>query len=365
MNSIARPKDAEADAEAGDAAAEPPARPRSAGEFDVVVVGASAGGLPALQQLVAALPAGYGGAVFIAVHMSPQTRSELATILARSGPLPVLPAADGLPVVPGYVRVAPADHHLLLEPGVMRVVRGPRENRHRPAIDPLFRSAAWAYGPRAVGVVLSGNLDDGTAGLWAIKSCGGTTVVQDPGEAQVPDMPANALKHNRVDHRLVLADIAALLAGRDRRPPHAAAAASGAATAPAAAPARVEVENEMSIRRSGVGLVDRLGLLSPFTCPGCGGALWELEDGNGQLRYRCHTGHAYTQSDLLIDQNQAVEEGLYRALRAVQEKAMALRRLAERWPEQLPAVRDDYLTRAEELDETAGVLRRVLSGGCR
>jgi two-component system chemotaxis response regulator CheB len=177
----------------------------------VVGIGASAGGVDALKRLVAALPAKFRGALFVVMHIRPETHSQLPAILTRAGQVPAVHAVDQMPIEHGRIHVAPPDFHLLVERGVVRVVQGPRENRHRPAIDPLFRSLAWTYGPRAVGVVLTGNLNDGTAGLWAVKSCGGTTIVQEPNEADHPEMPMNALMHNRIDHRLPLEGIAALL----------------------------------------------------------------------------------------------------------------------------------------------------------
>lgn len=322
---------------------------------DIAVVGTSAGGVRALQELVSQLPSDHAGALFVVMHTSREMRSLLAAILARAGPLPAVPAEDGMAVEPGRIHVAPANHHLLLEPGRMRVVQGPEENRHRPAIDPLFRSAAWAYGPRVVGVVLTGTLDDGTAGLWAVKSCGGVTVVQDPAEAEHPDMPMNALTHNRIDHRLPIAEIAALLARLAREP-------LPASPPRGDSPAGIGDEVEFAKLGSDMAAMARLGTLSPFTCPACRGALWELQDG-GHLRYRCHTGHAYSQSSLLIEQTESIEQNLYAAMRAVEEKAAALRRLATRWPEHLPSVKDDYEQRARALDAAAETLKRILGGG--
>jgi two-component system chemotaxis response regulator CheB len=317
---------------------------------DIVVIGASAGGVPTLQRLVGALPEDLRAALFVVLHLSAEARSELPAILGRAGPLRAVAAADGMPIEHGRIHVAPPDHHLLVEPERIVVTRGPRENRHRPAIDPLFRSAAWAYGPRVVGLVLSGTLDDGTAGLWAIKSCGGTTVVQEPGDALHPEMPQNALTHNRVDHRLPLDEMAPLLTRLAHEP---------VAAKPTRAPDSIHDELEFARMRRGLHDQPPRGTLTPFTCPSCHGALWELDEG-GHLRYRCHTGHAFSHSSLLVEQGTQVEESIYTALRAVEEKSLALRRLAARWPERFPVVKAEYETRARELDTASGVLRRLL-----
>ena len=318
----------------------------------IVVVGTSAGGVSALRELVGALPADYPAAVFIVLHISPDAPSGLPDVLKRAGSLPAAWAEDGMAIEGGRILVAPPDCHVLLEPQRVSVTRGPKENRHRPAIDPLFRSAAWSFGPRVTGVVLTGSLDDGTAGLWAVKSCGGTTVVQDPGDAEFAEMPSNALMHNRVDHRLPLAQIAPLLVTLAQK------AAPGASAEP---PSQVKDEIEATRMNRELRDMARLGTLSPFTCPSCRGALWELEE-NGHLRYRCHTGHAYTHTSLLIDQNTAIEEAMYSALRAVEEKATALRRLADRWDDRFAVIKRDYTQRAAELDGTADVLRNLLGG---
>jgi two-component system chemotaxis response regulator CheB len=333
---------------------EPAARSAQGTGRDMVGIGASAGGVEALKRLVGALPADYHGALFVVVHIGPEAHSTLPAILSRAGRLPAVHATDWMPIEHGRILVAPPDHHLLVERGgVVRVVQGPRENRHRPAIDPLFRSLAWAYGPRAVGVVLTGNLDDGTAGLWALKSCGGTTIVQEPNEADHPQMPMNALMHNPIDHRLPLEGIAALLTRLAREAP-------GPAESPHSVPG---LEDEVACAKLQRSLhhAGGLGRLSPFTCPSCRGALWELEEGD-HLRYRCHTGHAYSQASLLIDQKIAVEDSLYVAVRAMEENAAALRRLAERWPERFHDVKQGYEQRAAEIEGSADVLRAMLAG---
>lgn len=329
-------------------------RPFAAALRNIVVIGASSGGVSALRQFVGRLPADYAGALFVVVHVSAGARSELAGILSRAGPLPAVQAEDGMPIAHGRIHVAVPDHHLLLERGRMRVVHGPRENRHRPAIDPMFRSAAWAYGPRVVGVVLTGNLDDGTAGLWAIKSCGGTTVVQEPADAEHPEMPSNALLYNEIDHRLPLADIPGLLVQLGRQ--------AVDVDEPASRHSAIADEVGFAALERDLDDMRQFGAPSAFTCPTCRGALWELEEG-GHLRYRCHTGHAFSQESLQVGQKVAIEEHLYAALRALEEKGATLRRLAERWPERLPGVRDDYLSRAAALDQSASALRTMLAGG--
>jgi two-component system, chemotaxis family, protein-glutamate methylesterase/glutaminase len=321
---------------------------------DIVVIGTSSGGVRALQKLAAALPAGCPAAIFVVMHISPEASSELSGILSRAGPLPALQAEDGMAIEPGRILTAPPDQHLLLDRGRVRVVHGPRENRHRPALDPTFRSAAWAYGPRVVGIVLTGNLDDGTAGLWAIKSCGGTTVVQEPAEAEYPEMPSNALMHNRIDHRLPLEEIGRLIARLAREPADMSAAG--------AAPDDIGKEVAFAGMGGDIQAAASLGTPSAFTCPSCRGALWELEHG-GHLRYRCHTGHAFTHASLQVEQTLAVEEGLYMALRAVEEKAASLRRLAERWPDRVAGISDDYRSRARALEDSAEVLRTMLVSG--
>jgi two-component system chemotaxis response regulator CheB len=222
------------------------------------------------------------------------------------------------------------------------------------SVDPLFRSAAWAYGLRAVGVVLSGGLDDGTAGLWAIKTCGGTTVVQEPAEALYPEMPSNALLHNQVDYRLPLSDIGPLLVRLATEPRNGAPAWN--------APESIKDEIDFAkVSGNDMQKLSKLGLLSPFTCPSCRGALWEIEE-SGHLRYRCHTGHAFSQASLLVEQSTEAERSVYVALRAVEEKAGALRRLAKQWKGRAPEILAEYESRAAELESTADVLRALLAG---
>jgi two-component system, chemotaxis family, protein-glutamate methylesterase/glutaminase len=286
---------------------------------DIIVIGASAGGMAALKQVVSGLPADLPAAVFVVWHLSPQSQSILPVELRRAGPLRADNARDNEPIRPGRIYVAPPDYHLVLEESRVRTTRSPKENRFRPAVDPLFRSAALAHGRRVVGVILTGALDDGTAGLWAIKARGGVAVVQDPLEAEFPSMPLSALKYVQVDHRLPVHEIAPLLARLARAP-----IASGVT----AMPEELEVETAIALEKSAyeAGIME-LGNLSPFTCPECHGTLLQMKTG-GVLRFRCHTGHAYSHNSLLADLSESVEDALWNAVRVVEEGAMLMKHMS-------------------------------------
>jgi two-component system chemotaxis response regulator CheB len=303
---------------------------------DIVVVGASAGGMEALQKLVARLPADFPASLFVVWHMAPGVKSALPDILARATPLPVAAAADGDPIEPGRIYVAPNDHHMLLEPGYIRIAKGPKENRFRPALDPLFRSAAYVYGTRVIGVVLSGALDDGTAGLWTIKLRGGTAIVQEPADAGVRGMPLSALHNVDIDHRDTAAGIGDLLVRLVRE--------DAAPQRALAEPERARLEHEIRIAEGHDALeenVMRYGELSPFTCPECHGVLTALREGDTE-RYRCHTGHAFSGDALLAYTGEQLEERLWDAVRALDEIVMLLDRMGQEF-----AKRGD--TRAAEL----------------
>jgi two-component system chemotaxis response regulator CheB len=285
----------------------------------LVVVGASAGGLDALTRLVAQLPAAFPAAVLVVQHMSADTSGDvLLQALSRAGKLPCARARDGQSFKAGHVYIAPPDHHLLVGKGQrLMVTKGARENRSRPAIDPLFRSAAVAYGVGVIGVILTGYLDDGTSGLVAVKRCGGTTVVQDPEDAMYPDMPANAIQNADVDHVLPLAEMGSLLTRLVDQP----------LGKPVAAPRDIVTESRIAERvLSDLKSVDALGKQVPFNCPGCGGVLWEMAQGD--LRYRCHTGHSFTAPVLLAEQTAKIEETLWVALRMFEERRNLLLTLA-------------------------------------
>jgi len=294
----------------------------------VVVVGASAGGVEALIALVAGLPPELPAAVCVVLHTPPHATSHLPQILGRSGPLPVAHATHGAPLLAGRIFIAPPDHHLLVRPGQLEVGRGPRENRSRPAIDPLFRSAARAYGSRAIAVVLSGTLDDGATGLLSVRAHGGTLIVQDPADALYDGMPLAALRAVRPDHVLPLAGIAPLLVDLCRQASNREGATTMAATTDMVAPesdspGEALVRHDLTAQAAGA----RSDQLAPFACPECGGTLWQL-GADEEAQFRCHTGHIYSPLALLAQQSEDLEAALWRCVRMLTEKATLARQLA-------------------------------------
>lgn len=287
---------------------------------DLVVIGASAGGMQPLAGILARLPPSLPAAVVVVVHMRGDA-SVLPQILARHSALPVEAASDHRQLERGRVYVAPPDRHVLVRRTGLRVARGPRENGFRPAIDPLFRTAARAHGSRTVGVILSGALDDGSFGLTAIVRRGGAAVVQDPDEAEVPGMPLSALRQTPVDYVLPARDIAAAIVELCSE------------TAPLEeGPMPKPDEPEPQRRTASLQVADmtaRVGPPSGLTCPACGGALWETTDGP-VVRFACHVGHQYGPESLLTDHNEAVEQALWSAVRILEQHADLRQRLARR-----------------------------------
>jgi two-component system chemotaxis response regulator CheB len=331
---------------------------------DLIVLGASAGGVEAILKVVAGLPPDLPAAVCVVVHLRPYAESHLAQVLERAGLLPVVAAKQDMPLQPGRIHVAVPDMHLLVRrdggESVLRLVRGPRENRSRPAVDPLFRSAALAFGPRVIGVILSGALDDGTAGLWTVKDRGGIAIVQDPDDAAVPSMPATALAEVEVDH-VATADMLGSLLGRLAREPV------------ANAPSEQEVSQrrdstDQLMRELGITSMnddyhqrsERYGEPSRFPCPECGGVLWDVS-GQGPVRFRCEVGHAHSAASLAEAQTELVEAAMWAALRALEDRVELSRKRAEAArSNNLTRLTEQFLVEEQAAEQHATALRALL-----
>jgi two-component system chemotaxis response regulator CheB len=286
--------------------------------FDhVVVVGASAGGVHALIQISETLPAAFPAPVCIVQHIGGNP-SLLPDLLRFRGNNPALHPEDGQALAAGTLYLAPPDRHLLVEGDKVRLTHGPRENHARPAIDPLFRSAALAFGARVIGVVLTGQMDDGSAGLKAIKECGGLAIVQDPASAAEPEMPKSALASVDVDHCVALEEIGPLLTRVVGRP---------APAAPPEPPGALVREVAINRGNATMEMLEGVATPSPLTCPECGGGLWEMNE-TRPPRYRCHTGHAYGALSLGQSQKESTEQSLWATIRGLREREMLLRRMA-------------------------------------
>jgi two-component system chemotaxis response regulator CheB len=330
------------------------ASPTASGR-DIIVIGFSAGGVDPLVRLVAELPADFAAAVFIVHHFPAKSISALPHIVSRAGPLPADHPQHGERVIPGRIYIAPPNRHMLLGEGRIHLTNGPREHGHRPAVDPLFRTAARVYGARAVGVLLSGTLDDGTEGLLAIKRHHGVTVVQDPAEALYPGMPNSAILEVGVDHVKPVERIGSLLVELASQP--VAHLVQGNLLAPldppdpAAAGTRALAQEKPS------------GTPSGLTCPECGGALWEADEG-GFLHFRCHVGHAYSEESMLVAQAQRLEAALWAAVRSLEEKAELARHLAGRSRRRgLRRSAERFEQSVEEAERGSTELRRLLLRG--
>lgn len=290
---------------------------------DIVVIGASAGGVYALKELVACLPANFPAIVFIVQHVAADAPSYLPRIFNYAGKNRASHPVDGETIRPGHIYVAPPDHHLLIKNETVLVKKGPKENQFRPSIDALFRSAAYWYGPRVIGVVLTGLLNDGISGMWTIKQLAGISVIQEPEEAAYPSMPESVREHVAVDYSVPVSEMADLLTRLTQetvgeRPILTREDAMG-------------LEKEVKIAEQESAFTMTIlgdGDLSPMTCPECHGVLTSIQEG-GLLRYRCHTGHGYTAGALLAGVKRSVEESLWNTIRAFEETVMLLEKAAE------------------------------------
>ncbi|PVE20657.1 chemotaxis protein CheB [Microvirga sp. KLBC 81] len=318
---------------------------------DIIVIGGSSGATAPLKTILGALPPDLPAAVFIVLHIPARSIGILATVASAAGPLPVHQSADGMRIEPGNVYLAVPDHHLIITKGHIRLGRGPRENMARPAIDPLFRSAAAAYGPRVIGVILSGLLNDGASGLEAVKRCGGVTVVQDPADAIADEMPRSALDAVTVDLSVPSARMGDVLSDLARE-----AAGPGAPVPP---DIRLEVDIAAG-ERVNTEVVQKFADPAALTCPSCGGVLSSIK-GSRPLRFRCQVGHTMTADVLAREQESAVDEALRVALRVIEERAELVARMAKDGRRSgRRAIAEMYEERAVEYRQYVDTLRRAV-----
>ncbi|MDX1951894.1 MAG: chemotaxis protein CheB [Verrucomicrobiota bacterium] len=322
---------------------------------DIIVIGASAGGVEAIPKLLSKLPLSLAASIFVVLHVSATSKSYLPDIINKAGGLKARHARDGDSIQPGVVYVAPPDQHMLLEDDHVVLDRGAKENRHRPAIDPLFRTAAHAYGPRVIGIILTGALDDGTLGLQSVKSCGGISIVQDPADAMVTGMVDSALRYVEVDHKVALKSMPRLIEKLVKTliPESKLAAHHSCQTFPV----------EHKSKRATVTLneiVKNLGAPSGLICPDCGGPLWEL-DNKGGWRYTCLVGHTFSPQSFLAAEGDELERALWVAIKTLEERSSVLKRIAQR-PGQTngAGITKSLLAKAREFEEQATLIRSII-----
>jgi two-component system, chemotaxis family, protein-glutamate methylesterase/glutaminase len=325
-----------------------------------IVIGASAGGFHVLVDIASQLPADLPVPVFMVIHLPADFPSQLPAILSNSGPLTAVHPQDGSKVEPGFIYVAPPDHHLLIDDGHVAVKKGPKENGFRPSIDALFRSAAYSYGPGAIGVVLSGALHDGTSGLWSIKRLGGIAIVQDPYEAKYPSMPRSALEYVEADHKVRSAEIASLLSQLAHQQPD----------EPVVIEHDIDEYNKRMAKEvqiaAGLNLPEKsileFGSLSPFTCPECRGALVRITEGRF-FRFRCHTGHGFTAEALLKGLMETVDGLKWQVMRSTQEASMLLEHMGRHLQSAGEADSAEmFLAKARELNQQASQFQKIAIG---
>lgn len=318
---------------------------------DIIVIGGSSGATAPLKAILGALPGDLPAAVFVVVHIPARSLGLLATVTAAAAHMPVHAARDGMAIAPGNIYLGVPDHHLIVRDGQMRLGRGPRENMARPSIDPLFRSAAAAYGSRVIGVLLSGLLNDGAAGLEAIKRCGGIAIVQDPADAIADEMPLSGMAAASVDLALPSARLGDVLSELVREP------------AGPRLPVPPEIRLEIDIaagERIDSDVLRRIADPAALTCPHCSGVLSKVRDAK-PLRFRCQVGHAYTAEVVAKEQENAVDEALRVALRIIEERAELVARMAQDGRNSgRPAVADMYDDRAAEYRGYAETIRRAV-----
>ncbi len=320
----------------------------------IIVIGASAGGWESISKLCRSFPEGLRAAVLIVWHISMRSENNFPLMLAKETKLPVESAVNNKTIMEGRIYTAPPNNHLIIEDHKMRVVYGPKENRFRPAIDPLFRSAAYNFGSNVIGILLSGMLSDGTAGLWTIKDRGGISLVQDPDEAQFPDMPSNALKNMDVDYKLSVDEMAPLLIKLTEAP-------------------SAEKKLNPDIAKDGIEIrmasddyvsdedIKKIGEVTEFTCPECHGSLWRIEQGS-IIRFRCRTGHAFSVPALLEELSESIERQIWAAIRGLEENTSLIKYLTQHLHSEEDRERlDIYMLRADQSQQSANILRKLLT----
>jgi two-component system, chemotaxis family, protein-glutamate methylesterase/glutaminase len=321
----------------------------------IIVVGASAGGVESLKDVLCELPADFPMAICVVLHVPAYQPSNLPQILTRCGRLPAVHPEDGAKLKAGHIYVAPPDHHLLVDGDRLAIKKGPKENRFRPSIDALFRSVAYHYGPRAIGIVLSGALDDGTSGLWSIKRLGGVAIVQEPSDARFESMPKSALEYVEPDYQLPAREIGALLPRLLEPQP--------ASAPPADKNLRTQMELEIAIAVEDDAF--RKGVfdgpeLTPFTCPECHGVLVKIVE-DRFVRFRCHTGHAYTDSALLEGVMETTGAMLWQVMRSLEEAVMLLNQMGQMRQVVGDAERAQvFFTKAAELEKRSDTFHKTV-----
>jgi len=311
------------------------------GPQHIIVIGTSAGGLSALNELVSQFKEDWDAAYFIVLHLSRKGISDfLVHQLKQYTSLPCQLGTDEQQIKKGHIYIAIPNFHLLIKQGRVKLGHGPTENRWRPSIDVLFRSAAAAYDSHVTGIILTGLLDDGTSGMWAIKRTGGTLVVQDPNEAEYPDMPLSVLNRMEADYCISLSEMGSVL----DKIIHTKEFTND--PIPDDILAEVEIAERMT---SGIDVVEPIGTNSVYTCPDCGGVLFRIV--NGQInRYRCHTGHTYSEKDLEVKQAENLEAALWVALRMMEERKNLIKKLEEQTRGRgFSRFANDYKEKFEEL----------------
>jgi two-component system chemotaxis response regulator CheB len=310
----------------------------------IIVAGASAGGLRALSELASRIPKRTDIAVFMVLHVSKNSIGRiLETHVQKHTSLICNLPADGTPIKGGHLYIAPPDHHMVLKEGLIRIVKGPEENRWRPSIDVLFRSAAAHYNVQTIGIILTGLLDDGTSGMAAIKRCGGTTIVQEPNEAEFADMPENVLRKVEVDYRVPIADMGYVLDD----------VFSKEIERSETVPEEIRIEADITEKMiSSINELAKIGERSQYSCPDCGGGLWSVKN-EPVKRFRCFTGHVYYETTLLGKQKQALEESLWEAIRILEERKNLLQSSSGR-------EEDLTVTQRQEIVKTIGLTEQYI-----